>query len=116
MSSDTPTPARRINRTKIFQPGEMHTISGSQRIHLLDLSASGALVYTAGRVPDVGAVVRLTVGAPIGAARVRWVVGKRFGVSFATPLSSELLDQLVDVQRSLVRKIGEQPVIPAPGE
>jgi len=114
MSSDTPTPARRDNRAKIFQPGEMHTISGAQRIHLLDVSASGALVYTAGRVPDVGSVVRLTVGITIGAARVRWAVGKRFGVSFATPLAQTHIDQLLDAQRSLVRKMGEQPVIPAP--
>jgi hypothetical protein len=115
MTGDTPTSARRISRTKIFQPGEMHTISGSQRVHLLDLSASGALVYTAGRAPDAGTVVRLIVaGTVIGAARVRWAVGKRFGVSFATPLSTERLDELIDVQRSIVRKMGEQPVIPAP--
>jgi hypothetical protein len=114
MSSDTPTSARRINRTKIFQPGEMHTISGVQRVHLLDLSASGALVYTAGQAPSIGAVVRITVGVPLGAARVRWAAGKRFGVSFATPLSAQTLDQLVDVQRSLARKLEDQPVIPEP--
>lgn len=114
MSSDTPTSARRASRAKVFQPGEMHTISGAQRIHLLDLSASGALVYSAGRVPEVGAVVRLTAGAPIGAARVKWVVGKKFGVSFATPLPQERIDQLLDAQRSLVKRMEEQPVIPAP--
>ena len=64
-------------------------------------------------MPDVGSVVRLTVGISIGAARVRWVVGKRFGVSFATPLAQAHIDQLLNAQRSLVRRMEEQPVIPA---
>lgn len=114
MSSSTPTSARRgANRAKVFQPGEMHTVSGSQRIHLLDLSLSGALVYTAGQPPAEGAVVRITAGVSLGAARVMWVIGKRFGVSFPTPLSPECVDTLLDAQRSLVRRMEEQPGIPA---
>lgn len=114
MSTDPPPTARRgINRAKIFQPGEMHTISGAQRIHLLDLSSSGALVYTAGQPPTVGSVVRLTAGVPLGAARVKWVSGKRFGVSFPTPLSAERVEGMLDAQQSLVRRMEEQPGIPA---
>jgi len=115
MSNGAPTSIPRgANRAKIFQPGEMHTISGAQRIHLLDLSRTGALVYAADKAPEVGAVVRLTAGVPLGAARVKWAVGKRFGVLFATPLSAEVLDRLLDAQRSLVRRMEEQPAIPAP--
>ena len=37
MSNSAPTSVQRgANRAKIFQPGEMHTISGAQRVHLLD--------------------------------------------------------------------------------
>ena len=113
MSSSAPTSVQRgAIRAKIFQPGVMHTISGPQRIHLLDVSASGALVYTAGEAPAVGAVVRLSAVAPLGPARVKWVSGKRFGVAFPTPLSADCVDQMLDAQRTLNKRIEEQPGIP----
>jgi len=113
MSSSAPASIQRgATRAKIFQPGEMHTISGSQRVHLLDVSATGALVYTAGAVPPVGAVVRLSAVVPLGPARVRWISGKRFGVSFPTPLSAECVDRMLDTQRTLAKRIEEQPSIP----
>jgi hypothetical protein len=114
MSSSAPASVQRgAARAKIFQPGVMHTISGTQRIHLLDVSPSGALVYTAEEAPTVGAVVRLSAVVALGPARVKWVSGKRFGVSFPTPLSAECLDQMLDAQRTLNKRIEEQPGIPS---
>ena len=115
MSNSAPTSKQRAaTRAKIFQPGEMHTIAGAQRVHLLDLSSSGALVYTAGDAPAAGSVVRLSAaGESLGPARVKWVSGKRFGVAFPTPLSAERIDQLLQAQRTMVKRLEDQPVLPS---
>lgn len=113
--SASPAARRAVTRAKIFQPGDMHTIGGVRRIHLLDLSRFGALIYGSDDPPAVNSVVRLTAVAPLGVARVKWVSGKKFGVSFATPLSDECLDQLVHAREQLSRQFISQPLIPPAG-
>lgn len=112
ISSTSAAASRHAARSKIFQPGEMHGITGTHRVHLLDLSTTGALVYGK-QTPQVGDVVRLVAVIPLGPARVMWVSGKRFGVAFATSLSSATVEQILAEQASLVRRMEAQPVITA---
>ena len=73
---------------------------GLVRVHLLDLSCTGALVY-AENAPPAGTIVRLACPVSLGAARVVWSRGKRFGVAFAAPLRPDALDALIAGQPSL---------------
>lgn len=101
ISSMPGTSARAAPRAKVFQPAEMLAGTTTSRIHLLDLSRVGALVYGQSP-PSVGTIVRLNGSRAIGAARVAWVDGKRFGVAFAVPLTQSQLDALIVVPASLV--------------
>ena len=81
-------------RLKVFQPIEMHAGTVPLRAHLLDLSASGALVHSA-TAPAPGTPVRLTIGGLMRSARVVWQDGVRFGIAFVVPLRE------VEVERML---------------
>ena len=72
-------------RRKIFLPVDILAAGGALRAHLLNLSASGALVHSVA-APAVGTPVRLTLGGSMRAARVVWQEGVRFGITFALPL------------------------------
>jgi hypothetical protein len=82
-------------RRKVFQPIEVHVGTTPLRAHLLDLSASGALVHSLA-APEPGAVVRLTIGGLVRSARVVWQDGVRFGIAFLVPLRE------IEVERMLV--------------
>lgn len=87
-------------RRKLFQPGEMRVAGRAQRMHLLDLSLTGALAYT-DRAPPVNAVLELTHPAGLGMARVVWTKGKRLGLAFARPISAQQLDAILADQPTL---------------
>lgn len=72
-------------RHKIFQPVDMRADGRALRAHLLDLSASGALVHSA-TAPAPGTPLRLTIGGAERTARVIWCDGVRFGIAFTRPL------------------------------
>ena len=91
-------------RRKLFQPGEICSSTGPQRVHLLDLSQTGALAY-ADAPPPAGSIVRLACPASLGAARVVWVKGKRFGLAFAASITAAQLDAI----------LAEQPTLANPG-
>ncbi|WP_166745788.1 PilZ domain-containing protein [Sphingomonas naasensis] len=80
------THPRAAARLKIFRPGEMERGGATTRVHLLNISTGGALLY-AETAPAVGAEIRLTSGIALGPARVQWSSGRRFGVAFRTPLT-----------------------------
>ena len=82
-------------RSKVFQPAQMTVGAVTRRVHLLDLSRSGALVHAADP-PAVGTVVRLTVDTTLGLARVMWRRGDRFGVAFPTPLDQQFVNKVID--------------------
>lgn len=85
---------RATSRIKIFQPAEMERAGVERRVHLLNISLGGALVY-ADSAPEPGEEIRLTSGIPLGTARVQWCSGQRFGVAFRNPLSPEQLAAIV---------------------
>ena len=94
---------RHAPRTKIFQPAQMvRGEGGTSRVHLLNISATGALVYGE-QVPGVGEDVRLVCGIPLGAARVEGTDGRRFGLAFAAPLVPAEIEALVRIQDAVIR-------------
>ena len=92
---------RRATRVKIFQPAEMEGGATRDRVHLLNLSTTGALIYGE-EPPAIGATVRLTCGFPLGEARVAWAGGRCFGVAFAKPLPKSQIDALLGAQSDLL--------------
>lgn len=93
-------------RAKIFQPAEL--VRGdphgpSERVHLLNLSTSGALVYGRSAI-EAGARVHLTCGFSFGAARVTWSNGQRFGVQFDVPLSELQIAAVLHTQEMMVER------------
>lgn len=95
---------RAYARMKVFQPGEMEWRSERTRMHLLDLSRGGALVY-AQTPPPIGSIIRFVEPACLSAARVVWVRGKRFGVAFAAPLSDALVALVIAEQERLAEEL-----------
>jgi hypothetical protein len=80
-------PAKRF---KTFQPATMTEAAGSLRIHLLDVSLTGALAH-APAPPPSGTRVQVDCGEVSRAGRVCWRDGTRFGLHFDLPLGPEEL-------------------------
>jgi hypothetical protein len=100
-SSDRAQERRRAPRLKIFQPAELHRQGERARVHLLNISTGGALVY--GQAPaEVGEAVRLSCGVPTGTARVAWRSGRRFGIAFDVPIAPLRLEQIMRAQETLI--------------
>ena len=78
---------RAARRLKLFQPTELRTGEARCRVHLLDLSATGALIHAAAP-PARGASVLLACAGSLREARVMWVDGQRLGVSFRSTLTN----------------------------
>jgi hypothetical protein len=79
--------ARARPRRKLFQPAELDMPGGRRRVHVLDLSETGAQVNGV-HTPVLGSFVSLSVGDVRRAARVAWVRGQRFGIKFVMPLTA----------------------------
>jgi len=94
VDSDDVRALRGQPRLKVFLPIEIYAGTTPLRAHLLDLSASGALVHCQD-APSPGTPVRLMVGGLVRTARVVWQDGVRFGIAFALPLRE------VEVERML---------------
>jgi hypothetical protein len=88
-------------RFKLFQPVQMIASGGARRVHLLNLSAGGALVHAADP-PAPGTAIQLCPGASFRSARVAWTNGRRFGVTFTTPLPDAHVAQVIADQATLV--------------
>lgn len=88
-------------RMKLFEPTELRTGSSATRAHLLNLSATGALVHTA-TPPAPGTTVHLRVGGTTRAARVVWAQGSRLGAAFRVPLPDHEVDALVSARHAHV--------------
>lgn len=107
-SSPARTPGARAPRLKVFQPARMVAGATERRVHLLDLSESGALVHSAEPAPAPGAVVTLHLGVKHAPARVVWADGRRFGVRFAVALTRADLDAVLAEQRELIEQAVER--------
>ncbi|WP_160296798.1 PilZ domain-containing protein [Sphingomonas sp. ERG5] len=86
---------RSARRLKTFQVASMHIGDDVRRVHLLNLSTTGAMVH-ASDPPAKGASCRLDAAIDLGSAHVTWVSGQRFGVMFDRPLSDASLAILID--------------------
>jgi hypothetical protein len=72
-------------RLKVFKLGVADAGGAPFKVHLLDVSASGARLHT-GMAPDRGIQVTLTCSSISATGTVRWVDASRFGVRFDKPL------------------------------
>lgn len=85
---------RAESRFPLFLPATIRTGAGAARVQLRNLSCSGAQAESL-RPPGQGSRVTLTRDELIVEARVAWVSGIRFGLSFAQPIrATDLLVQL----------------------
>ena len=69
------------------------------RIHLLDLSAYGALAH-ASEPPQPGEIVWLVCRGVEVLSRTAWVRGSRFGLHFDNPIPSPKLQPMLSEGRS----------------
>ncbi len=84
--ASSPSPEPRAARHKVFLPAELTGADGAVRVHLLNLSSTGALIHA--EVPPIpGMTVRMRCGGATWSARVMWTQGKRFGIMNQTPLT-----------------------------
>ena len=91
----SPTTAdTRVPRHKVFLPAEMVGPTGAVRVHLLNLSTTGALAYGE-PVPGPGAVVQMRCGDKAWLARIVWAQDKRFGIVHVVPLATAAVAALV---------------------
>ena len=99
-----PTDPRHLRakpRLKLFEPTELEAGPAPTRAHLLDLSATGALVHSASP-PAPGQSVKLALDGKPRQARVMWVDDRRFGVAFRVPLSDGQVTDILDERRERV--------------
>jgi hypothetical protein len=76
------------------------------RIHLLDLSAKGALGH-AEHPPKPGAIVWMVCKGCEVLSRTAWVRGTRFGLAFDRPIPSATLQPLLAEGRRGLQACGE---------
>ena len=86
--------ARARPRRKLFQPAELDMAGGRGRVHLLDLSETGAKL-NAVRAPLQGSFVSLSCGELRRSARVAWVNGRRVGITFLMPLTTREVEAVL---------------------
>jgi hypothetical protein len=87
---------RVAKRVKVFQPAMLVADGRARRVHLLDVSAAGALVHAQEPVAK-GAQVRVECAGVVRDAAVRWSEGKRFGLLFERQLSAEQVGALAAI-------------------
>ena len=93
-SAQDPHQARIARRYKVFEATRMTSAAGESRVHLINLSLTGALVHAA-QPPEPGAAITIELLESAVAGRVVWVVGERFGVAFASPLEDNALARVL---------------------
>lgn len=81
-------------RRKLFLPTEMRVGGKAERVHLLDLSRSGAQVHHAAP-PAIGAIIQIDCGGQLRSAHVVRRQGARFGVQFVIPLSEAQVEAAI---------------------
>ncbi|WP_420853397.1 PilZ domain-containing protein [Sphingomonas panacisoli] len=72
----------------------MITADSLTRVHLLNLSVGGALIYAADP-PEPGTAIRVRCGAHLLPAQVAWKDHRRFGVTFVVPLTDADLNKTI---------------------
>lgn len=109
-ASATSGAERRVaHRFKIFHPGQWRHADTHLRLHLLDISTTGARAF-AKAPPEVGTNIFIECGVPLGVARVSWLRGSSFGVQFRISLSLDTIDAVADTNFGLKGKLKRLPV------
>jgi hypothetical protein len=88
---------RASRRLKIFLPATLRHGAEEARIHLLDISRTGALAH-ADNPPKARDRVRIQCDALYITGTVAWVAGKRFGVMFSAPLAEAMIRAIIDAE------------------
>ncbi|MFC3440396.1 PilZ domain-containing protein [Sphingobium rhizovicinum] len=83
-------------RRKLFEPVQLRHDGIALRAHMLDLSASGALLHCERRAPRPGSGIIIQTDGMRVAAHVVWVDGKKFDVHFDAPLDAATIRGLTD--------------------
>jgi hypothetical protein len=93
-----PSPAQPVDRAaprhKTFEPTTLFTATGEVRAHILNLSATGALIHAAD-APGRGERCTVVLAGREIAAEVMWVEGARFGIAFRGALMPDELARLL---------------------
>jgi hypothetical protein len=101
--------ARQGERTRVLLQASLLASGRPSRIHLLDLSAYGALAHAA-EPPEPGEIVWLVCKGCEILSRTAWVRGTRFGLAFDKPVpGAKLQSLLAEGRRALVA----EPAAPA---
>ncbi len=93
-ASDEGQKLRAAPRRKLFLPTRMRAGGEWLRVHLLDLSSTGAQVHHS-KPPQAGRLVQLECGSVTRSARVVRCEGERFGIQFTMPLTDAQVEAVV---------------------
>jgi hypothetical protein len=86
-------------RLKVFYPAQMECAGSVIRIHLLNVSRTGALIYSSQPL-EKGQKVSIGAGARAKMAIVAWISGARAGVEFWLPFQEAELDAFIADQNA----------------
>jgi hypothetical protein len=86
--------ARKARRLKTFLPVTVQRVGTTSRIHILDLSESGARA-AADFTPLPGEPMDILWDEATITGRVVWIRSDRFGLRFDQPIPAPLLDKIV---------------------
>lgn len=91
----------RARRMKVFHPAELRWNGRATRAHLLNLSATGAMLTTCDP-PAEGTHLTLCDGRLRAFARVVWRKGRQCGIAFVEALDEIELQGVIEAQRTLI--------------
>lgn len=88
--ADAPASSRVSPRHKLFEPVTMTIDDNPARAHILNISATGALVHSL-TPPSTDAKINLELDGRQHCVSMVWSDGNRFGVRFRTPITGALI-------------------------
>jgi hypothetical protein len=102
--------ARQGERTRVLLQASLLASGRPMRIHLLDLSAYGALGH-APEPPQPGEIVWLVCRGCEILSRTAWVRGSRFGLAFDNPVPSARLKPILSEGRRALEVGTDAPAL-----
>lgn len=75
-------------RFKTFWPTEMRTVNEQHRVHVLNISRTGAKIH-AREAMDTNQKMEIMIGGECRGATVRWKLGQTFGIVFDEPICDD---------------------------
>jgi len=77
-------------RFKTFWPTEMRRVNEQHRVHVLNISRTGAKIH-AREAMDINQTLEIVIGGERRGATVRWKLGQTFGIVFDEPISDDIV-------------------------